>query len=133
MSFERFQTNKQIQAVLVQHGLDLSVLHFSFVGQTVYFSGRMEKAADNKLSPQEIIDCFTAVSRIPEVRAQRFDVDNWVVEMSGAGWYVACKEQGREPLGPDKTVYVRENQDDWSERVHQFKDSDDEDGHQDTD
>ena len=128
MPLTRFQTNKQIQAVLNQFGLDLSLLQFSFVGQTVYYSGRIDKSTDAKFFPQELIDCFTAVSRIPEVRAQRFDVDNWVVETSGEGWYVSSKEQPRQPVSPDKTVYVRDNPEDWKEHVHRFKDSDDEEG-----
>jgi hypothetical protein len=109
-SISRYQINQYVKAALVRHFADLSVLNFSTTGSTVYLSGSIRKDPKGEFPKVGLEALLREIVRSPGVRSLQANVDNWVINYTGAGFELYRKVIQRGGSGAGETVHIGESE-----------------------
>lgn len=75
----RYEINRRVKAVLTRHAVDLTQLHYSSTGETVYLFGKLQKDPKGDFRPPEIEAMVRDLTSISQVRDLQFDLSNWTL------------------------------------------------------
>lgn len=100
MDPSRYEMNRQVKTILIQHSADLCIIDYSYIGGTVYLSGTIQKNTCAEFTPAEIEDLANDISRLNGVRDIQFDLDNWVLIRGRRAWQIMKKKSRSAPLSP---------------------------------
>lgn len=84
----RFDLNRNVKQVLVQHAVDLTRLQFSCAHQIVYLFGWLQKEPEGDFSSQQVQVLVRSLNGIPGIREVQFQTHNWSIHQDHGTWVV---------------------------------------------
>jgi len=97
---DRYEVNRRIRTILIRYDVDLSKIDYSFIGNTVYLYGELQKSQRGEFNAANIDQMIREISRIEFVRYINLDLKNWIVTYAGRSINVE-KKKAAAPVSQD--------------------------------
>lgn len=97
---DRYEVNRRIRTILIRYDVDLSKIDYSFIGNTVYLYGELQKSQRGEFNAANIDQMIREISRIEFVRYINLDLKNWTVTYAGRSVNVE-KKKAAAPVSQD--------------------------------
>jgi len=88
----RYDINRRVKMILSRHAVDLSHLHYSSAGRTVYIYGTLLKDPEGDFEISEIRTIISELNTIPEIQGLDFDISNWTLSYEPGAMVITSKK-----------------------------------------
>ncbi len=89
----RYDINRKVKVALVRNAVDLAQLKYSCTATNVHLWGFLNKDPEGDFTPTGVERLLKDVSRLPEVRHVRVDIENWDIQSGDGGWIITGKKK----------------------------------------
>lgn len=118
MEISRYEMNQQVRKILIQHGVNLVLIDYSYIGGTVYLYGTLQKDSRDEFTSMGLETLAFDIKKLRNVSDIQFDLENWAVNRNLGSWNFTRRTQrtsrfsSRTPYrqgaaSSDKTVEIK--------------------------
>ncbi len=119
--FLRYEVNQMAKAVLTRHAVNLSTLHFSFSGATLYLYGSLKRDPDGDFSTSTLEPLLSDLAELPQVKHLEFDLEDWNIYSDMSSWKISPRKRPAVSYSDTDKTYVIEKDETVKEILDDLK------------